>query len=174
MNDPIQKLDENLQEFEHDYSQVFEEKLKAFMDAKDIDGKYLNFEDSCHSVEDAARALGTTPDCIVKNICLVGDGRFIVVVLKGEDKVDRSRVKEILNLSKVKIASPDEILELSGYPCGGVPSFGFEAAFLIDTRVLEKDLVYSGGGSTTSLMEITPKEILRANKGIVADVRQGA
>lgn len=155
-----------------DRMQEFEHKLKAYIDEKGIKGEYLVFEASCHSVEDAARALGTTADCIVKNICLMGDDRFIVAILKGEDRVDRSRVKEILGLSKVKIASPEDILEHSGYPCGGVPSFGFEAVFLIDSKVMEKNLVYSGGGSTNSLFAVAPKEILRANQGIVADIRK--
>jgi len=150
----------------------YEQKLKAFMEDNGIDAEYLVFEESCHSVEDAARALGTTADCIVKNICLIGDGKFIVAVLKGEDKVDRSRIKDILKLSKVRIASPEEILERSGYPCGGVPSFGFEAQFLIDSRVMEKEKLYSGGGSTTSLIAITPAAIQRANLGIVADIRK--
>lgn len=148
----------------------FEQKLKAFMQERDIDGEHLVFEESCHSVEDAARALGTTPDSIVKNICLIGDGRFIVAVLKGADRVDRSGVKDLLKMSKVKTASPEEILERSGYPCGGVPSFGFEALFLIDSQVMELKKVYSGGGSTISLLAITPEEILRANKGIVANI----
>lgn len=157
---------------DHNQTQEYEQKLKAFMEDKGINGEFLVFTESCHSVEDAAKALGTTPDSIVKNICLVGDGRLIIAVVKGEDRVDRSRIREMLKLTKVKTASPDEILERSGYPCGGVPSFGFEALFLIDSRVMEKEKVYSGGGTTTSLIAIAPAEIQRANNGIVADIRK--
>ncbi len=150
----------------------FEEKLKAFMSEQGIQGTHLVFSNSCHSVEEAARASGTDTENIIKNICLIGDGRLMVAIVKGEDRVDRSLIKEILNLNKVKTASPDEILKNTGYPCGGVPSFGFEALFLIDSRVMEKDLVYSGGGSLNSLLVISPREILRANKGMVADIRK--
>ena len=150
----------------------FEQKLKAFMREKGIVGQHLIFSECCHSVEEAAQAAGTSPENIVKNICLVGDGRFIVAVLKGEDRVDRSAVKNILHLKKVRIASPDEILEYSGYPCGGVPSFGFEATFLVDSRVIKKDIVYSGGGSENSLMIVSPEEIIKANGGLVADIRK--
>ena len=162
-------MNENINEFEKN---EFEQKLKAYMVQNGISGDFLEFTESCHSVEDAARALETSPDRIVKNICLIGDNQLIVAVLKGEDRVDRSLVAKILGLNKVKIASPDEIIDKAGYPCGGVPSFGFEAVFLIDSRVMERDMVYSGGGSTTSLLAITPSEIVKANKGVVAHIRK--
>ena len=47
--------------------------------------------------------------------------------------------------------TPDEMLAKTGYPCGGTPSFGFAATFLIDPRVMRKDEVYTGGGSETTL-----------------------
>lgn len=150
----------------------FEEKLKTFMVENGIQGEHVVFTECCHSVEDAARAAGTSAENIVKNICLSGGDQLILAILKGEDRVDRSRVAKILDLEKVKTASPDEILERTGYPCGGVPSFGFDAVFLVDSRVLEKELVYSGGGSLNSLLKISPQELLRANKGAVVDIRK--
>lgn len=150
----------------------YEEKLKAYMADKGIQGKHVVFPESCHSVEAAAAAAGTSPDNIVKNICLEGQDRLIVAILKGEDRVDRSLVAQVVNMEKVKIAAPDWVLDRAGYPCGGIPSFGFEAIFIVDTRVMEKDLVYSGGGSLNSLLVISPGEILRANGGIVADIRK--
>jgi Cys-tRNA(Pro)/Cys-tRNA(Cys) deacylase len=150
----------------------YEEKLQKFISDNGIIGEYLVFQESCHSVEDAARALNTSPESIIKNICLVGEDKFIVAILKGKDRVDRDLVARTLGLSKVKTAPPQEILDRSGYPCGGVPSFGFNAIFLIDPLVMEMDYVYSGGGSTTSLIKITPEEILRANCGSVVRIRK--
>jgi len=65
-----------------------------------------------------------------------------------------------------------EILEKTGYPCGGTPSFGYEAKFLIDPKVIEKGVVYSGGGSENALVKISPAEIKKANNGIVVRIRK--
>jgi prolyl-tRNA editing enzyme YbaK/EbsC (Cys-tRNA(Pro) deacylase) len=65
----------------------------------------------------------------------------------------------------------EQILERTGYPCGGVPSFGFNATFLIDKKVMEKEFVYTSGGSENSLIRISAKELQKANMGIVADIR---
>ncbi len=37
---------------------------------------------------------------------------------------------------------------------------------------MEKETVYTGGGSENSLVKISPKEILKANKGMVVRVRK--
>ena len=70
------------------------------------------------------------------------------------------------------MANPDEILEATGFPCGGVPSFGYDATFLMDSRVMEKESVWTGGGSANSLIKVSPEEMKKANAGKVARVRK--
>lgn len=151
----------------------YEQKIKEYMYEKGVQGEHLIFEQSCHSVEAAAKAANATPEDLVKNICLVtGDGRLVIAVVKGEDRVSRKRVGKALGVATPKIANPDEILAKSGYPVGGVPSFGFEGRFLIDPRVMEKDLVYTGGGSDRSLIRITTQELQKLNGGLVVRIRK--
>ncbi len=78
----------------------------------------------------------------------------------------------MLKIPKPGIATPDEILAKTDYPCGGTPSFGYDAVFLIDKRFLEKEVVYTGGGPATSLIKVSTKELLKANKSRVAKVRR--
>ena len=151
----------------------FGEKLKGFMKENSISAEYLSFGQSCHSVEEAAKAANASRGDFVKNICMAGaDGNIIVAIVKGEDRASTSRVAKALNIERPRIAEPKEILEKTGYPCGGVPSFGFKAVFLIDQRVMEKETVISSGGSAKSLMRISPKEMQRANNGQIARVRK--
>ena len=118
---------------------VFEEKLKSFMEALGIQGKHCVFSQSCHSVAEAAAAVGGGPEDLVKNVCLVDeDSRFIVAIVKGEDRASTSRVAQALGARKVRTAFPAEVLERTGYPAGGTPLFGYEAIFLIDSKVMEK------------------------------------
>lgn len=151
----------------------YEEKLKNFIREKNIQAEHLSFEQSCHSVEEACAAVNATPDEFVKNICMFdAEGKIIVAIVKGEDRVSTTLVGEALKIPKPRIATPEEILEKTGYPCGGTPSFGYTATFLIDPRVVEKEIVYSGGGSQNSLVKIPTKELLKANQGQVARVRK--
>src|SRR3989344_4266553 len=137
-----------------------------------IVAEHLSFNQSCHSVEDASKAVNTNSNDFVKNICMIDSrGKLIVAIVKGEDQVSTTRVGEALNIERPRIATPEDILQKTGYPCGGTPSFGYDAVFLVDTRVMEKERVYTGGGSITSLIKISVNEMLRANKGMVGDIR---
>ena len=151
----------------------YEERLKEIIQKNNIQAEHLSFEQSCHSVEEAANAANVAPEDFVKNICMMdSNGNFIVAIVKGEDRASTSRVANALRIERPRIASPDEILEKTGFPCGGTPSFGYEAKFLIDPKVMDKEVIYSGGGSQNSLVKISTKELQKANNGIIARVRK--
>ncbi len=151
----------------------YEEKLKQYIRENKIKAEHLGFNHSCHSVEEAAQTANANSDDFVKNICLIeGNDNLIVGIVKGEDRVNTTNVVKALNVEKLRIAAPEEILIKTGYPCGGTPSFGYGAIFLIDPRVMEKEVVYSGGGSENSLVKIASVELQKANKGMIVRIRK--
>jgi len=148
-------------------------KFKKYLAENNIPSEYLTFEQSCHSVAEAAQTANTSADNFVKNICFIdSDDNLIVAIVKGEDKVSVAKVAEILNIKKPRPATPAEILEKTGYPCGGTPSFGYPATFLVDTRVMEKETIFTGGGTENSLLKITATELLKANGGKVVNIKK--
>jgi Cys-tRNA(Pro)/Cys-tRNA(Cys) deacylase len=150
-----------------------EEKLKHFIETHHIQAEHLSFEHSCHSVAEAAETAGTEPENFVKNICMTdAQGSVIVAIVKGEDRASTTRVAKALGVAQVRTMAPEEVTAKTGYPCGGTPSFGFAAQFLIDPRVLEKQFVYTGGGSETSLVCLSPHLLLQANGGKVVRIRK--
>jgi prolyl-tRNA editing enzyme YbaK/EbsC (Cys-tRNA(Pro) deacylase) len=121
----------------------FEEKLKSVMAAKGIAGEHCVFTQSCHSVAEASAAVGGSPEDLVKNVCLVDENsRFIVAIVKGEDRASTLKVAQALGARKVRTASPAEVLERTGYPAGGTPSFGYEAVFFM-SKVPDTFLILS-------------------------------
>lgn len=151
----------------------FEEKLKKYIIENNIDAEQYIYENTCHSVQEAASAANASPKDIIKSICLIdNNGNLIVAIVKGADRVSTSRVAKALNIEIPKTATPEEILDKTGYICGGVPSFGYEAIFLIDPKVMENELVYTGGGSPYSLTKISTKVLHQINKGQIVRVRK--
>jgi Cys-tRNA(Pro)/Cys-tRNA(Cys) deacylase len=153
-------------------NESYERRLLDWIAAHQLAAEHLVFERSCHSVAEAALAAGASEHDLVKNICLVNEqDRLIVAIVKGEHRVSRGRVATALSVQRPRLAEAGEILERTGYPCGGTPSFGFEALFVIDPKVMEMEFVYSGGGSDRSLVRIAPEELVKANKGLVVRIR---
>ncbi len=151
----------------------YEAKLKKFIRDNDIQCEHFVFEQSCHSVAKAAKAANASEEDFIKNICMVNThGDLIVAIVKGEDRASTSQIQKALGVEKPRLATPEEILEKTSYPCGGVPSFGYRARFLIDPRVMEKEIVYTSGGSEISLVKISTKELQRANGGTIIRIRK--
>ena len=148
------------------------EKLDEFIKDNRVECQHIRFGKSCHSVREAAAAANATEDDFVKNVCMSdASGELIVAIVKGEDRVNRTRVGKALGVQRPEMTSPETVLRITGYPSGGIPSFGYPAKFLLDERVMEKEFVYSGGGSEDALVKISPRELLKWNKAIVARIR---
>lgn len=152
---------------------TYEQQLRAYLENQHIQAEHLSLNQSCHSVAEAALAVNAAEDDLVKNICLLdGEDQLVVAIVKGEDRVSTSRVAKALEKASMRMATPEEILAKTGYPCGGTPSFGFQATFLVDQRVMEREVVFTGGGSETSLVKINTTELVRANQGKIVRIRR--
>lgn len=151
----------------------YEEKLKKFLQENNIKGEHLHFEKSVHTVEDACREANAQPDDFVKTICMItGNGKIIGALVLGSYRASTERVAKALNIERPYVATPEQALEKTGYLVGGTPPFGYDATFLIDTKVMEKYIVYVGGGTPNALVKISPKEVQRINQGIIVRVRK--
>ncbi len=148
------------------------DKLRKHIQDQKIDATVYTFKSSTHSVSEAATAVGANPEDFVKSICLIGpDSELIVAIVKGEDRVDLKKVSKALGIETPRIAQKEEMYEKTGYPVGGTPAFGYDAVFLMDPKVLEKDSVYSGGGSTTALTYMSTEEMRRVNGAKITQLR---
>ena len=153
---------------------LYEERLLGVITRLGLKIEQRIFQQSCHSVADAAKAVGAVREDFVKNICLLAeDGRLIVAIIKGENRVSLKKVAHAIGEdNRLRLASPEEILNRTGYPCGGTPPFGFEALFIMDERVFEKDSLYTGGGSQRALIKGTAQEFQRANGAMIASLNK--
>ena len=151
----------------------YDDKLREYIKENSIKAKVISFEQSTHSVTEAAEAVGAKPDDFVKSICMISmGGKLVVAIVRGDHRASTKRVGKALNIPTPRIANGDEVLEHTGYPVGGTPAFGYDAAFLIDPVVLEKDMVYSGGGSSYALTYMSPEEMRLVNGAKIVRVRK--
>lgn len=100
----------------------YEQKLKQYVDGHSIQAEHRSFEQSCHTVAEAARAVGASPEDFVKNICLIAsDGALAVAIVKGEDRVSASRVAAALGVRSA-CARPGSLLRTRSWPGPATPA----------------------------------------------------
>lgn len=148
-----------------------ESRLERFLQSSLIEGEILEMRDSTMSVSEAAKVLGTSAESIVKSLVFVAGGRPVVVVVPGPSRVSEERLAEALDVTDVRLASPDEVEEYTGYRVGEVPPVGVEMRKVVDSEVVGKREVFGGGGSRSRLLKIDPRFIVDEDS-VVASVTE--
>ncbi len=85
------------------------------------------------------------------------DDKPILAILPAKNKISYKKIKTLLPVKDVRLAHPDEVLQHSGYPVGGVPPFNRINRILLDLTVKQNDRSIAGGGDPEKLVEIETK-----------------
>jgi prolyl-tRNA editing enzyme YbaK/EbsC (Cys-tRNA(Pro) deacylase) len=123
-------------------------------------GEVVKLEVPVRTVREAARAVGVGEDKIIKTIVVNCGGEFRAYILRGTKRLD---VKSL----DCRLATPEEVLSVTGYPVGGVPPVLGIPVF-IDEELLSEDYVYGGGGDDHSLLKFRPRDLVE--KGLAEPV----
>lgn len=148
--------------------------LQAFLQANGIPAEILRLPVPTPTVETAAQAVGAQVEQIVKSILFLVDDQPALAITCGLAYVERRAIAALYGVGKkrVKLASPEDVLSVSGYEVGAMPPFGHRQPLrsLLDRRVLELTEAYAGGGAENALLRISPQDILRFSKAQVMDL----
>jgi prolyl-tRNA editing enzyme YbaK/EbsC (Cys-tRNA(Pro) deacylase) len=149
------------------------QRLDDYLRAASVDFEILTPGKSMPTVPLAAAAIGVDEAQILKSLLFEGkDGSVVLVVASGGFPVDPTAVAEASGLIQPRLAKSGKVLELTGYPAGGVPPVGHATQIktLIDNRVMQLDVAYGGGGSEHVLLRIRPIDILQLTGGQIVSV----
>jgi len=148
--------------------------LQAFMVREKIPGEILILEVPTPTVETAAQAVGVSPHQIVKSVLFTVYQEAVLTISCGDLLVERRAIAALyaVGRKRVKLASPELVLELTGYAVGTVPPFGYRQPIrtLIDPQVLGQTEVFAGGGAHNALVHLHPENILETTSAEILDL----
>jgi len=101
------------------------------------------------SFEQAAADRGQRPGQIVRSILFqIRPEEYLMVLVAGPDQIDWKKLRQLVKRSRVRMATEEEVLEVTGYRVGTVSPFGLsrQLKVLIDASVLKEDEVSIGSG----------------------------
>lgn len=142
-----------------DVATLTESDLEEFCRRHGVPARLHRLDVPTPTVPDAAAAVGTEPDRIVKSLVFLSRGEPLLVVAAGESRVSYPLLAAALGVSRkqVRFATPDEALLITGYRVGAMPPFGHrvELPTLVDeVTVPTEGAVFAGGGGLNALMEV--------------------
>lgn len=136
------------------------------------DGRIEEFPRGTPTAEAAARAVGCEPAQIVKSLVFDCHGRFAVALTPGDRRADPARVAAAAGVRRARVASPDQVVEATGFAPGAVAPFPLPRVehVLIDRSLLPYAVVWCGAGSDRHLLALAPSELARLARARPVDL----
>ena len=134
--------------------------VRAWLAAHAPDLRLIEVEDSTATVETAAKALGVEPDRIAKTLAVRAGEHLFLLCTRGDARLDNRKCKDELG-ARPRMLGPEETLELTGHPVGGVCPFGLKNPLpvYLDVSLRAFDVVFPAGGSLNTSVEVPTKRL---------------
>jgi prolyl-tRNA editing enzyme YbaK/EbsC (Cys-tRNA(Pro) deacylase) len=145
-------------------------KVQKVLDAYGL--KAIEFEEgSTPTAVTAAEKLGVTVGNIAKSLLFIGkDGRYAMVICPGDRRVSNAKLKQVLGV-KTRMAGPEEVTRLTGFPPGGVCPFGVAGVeILLDQRLGSFETIYPAAGTDSSGVPMSFETLKAITGGGVFDL----
>ena len=148
------------------------ERVRDALQAAGANVELVDIEDSGHTAELAADAVGVEVGSIVKSLVFLADGEPVLVLVAGDRRADWAKLKALLGARRVMIADAERVRQETGFDVGGVPPLGHRRplATWVDASLSRFDTVYAAAGHPRSMFPIRYDTLVRVTGGQVADV----
>ncbi len=146
--------------------------IHNYLNAKGIEHEIFPTSKPVKSIKEASAILGLKPEEMVKCILVKADDKFVMLLLSGNSRASLKKVAQHLKAKKVSLATPEETIKVTGYRLGTTPPCDFLSKIpcLIDQKVMEKEVIYTGAGEPTNFLKIRSSDVLKLTGGEVADI----
>ena len=128
------------------------------------------------SFEQAAADRNQRPEQIVRSILFqIRPGEYLMVLVAGPDQIDWKKLRQLVKRSRIRMATEEEVLEVTGYHVGTVSPFGLKnqarpdwqsqdrrVKVLIDASVLREDEISIGSGVRNVAIILKSTDLRRA------------
>lgn len=150
------------------------ESVKKHFDDYNLPLEVIEFETSTATVELAAQALGVEPAQIAKTMAFRLKAEDILILAKGDVRVDNQKFKVQFN-EKARFISSQEVEEATGHPVGGICPFGLirPLKIFLDESLKAFDYVFPAGGGANTAVRIDVDYLDEVTCGVWIDVCNG-
>jgi len=128
-------------------------------------------DESTHTAQQAADALGCSVAAIVKSLLFEADGEPLLVLASGPNRVDTSLLAGLVGVP-VTMADAKRVKLITGSSIGGVPPLGHPQRLrtIMDETLLALPVVWAAAASATSVFDIEPRRLAELTEAVVARV----
>lgn len=134
--------------------------------------KYKAYEhEPVHTSEEAAKVRGTPLSWGAKAILMYADSEPIMVVVAGDTKIDTKLLKNTISAKDLRMATPQEVEQVTSVKIGAVPPFGhiFKIPIYMDKKVQENPKVVFNAGRHEKSIEMDESDFEKITKPVIGE-----
>ena len=144
--------------------------MRAALAAHGLDAVPVReFAESTATAVDAAAAIGTTVERIVKSLVFAAGEQPVLVLASGPNRVDLTKLAELVG-GPLRRASADQVRTWTGFAIGGVPPVGHsqKLSTYLDEDLLRYEEVWAAAGTPNAVFAIDPSVLARITGARIA------
>ena len=129
---------------------------------------------SARTALEAAASLNCEVGAIVKSLLFKAENTFILFLIAGDKKGSLNKIKKILNIKDLSMASADEVKEITGYTIGGVSPVGHlkEIEIYIDDSLERFENLYAAAGHPNCVFKISYLNLQKITQGLIKEISE--
>jgi prolyl-tRNA editing enzyme YbaK/EbsC (Cys-tRNA(Pro) deacylase) len=132
-----------------------------------VSHKIFQHESPVTSLEQVAMERCQRASQIVRSILFrIAEDEFVMVLIAGSTQASWKMMRKHLGVSRITMATEDEVLAVTGYRVGTVSPFGLPLLLkvLIDPGVLEEEEISTGSGIRNTAIVLKSKDLRQVLK----------
>lgn len=154
-------------------------KIKKLLDDASLEYEHIVHEEVKTSSEAAAAVRGTDLADAAKAIIIKAKTKentetFVQALVQGDKKIDLKKLKALLDMKNLSLASPEEVLRETDCTVGSVPPFGtlFGMRVYMDESLMQKDIIIFSAGTHTDSIRMKPEDYASLVNPVIADFKK--
>jgi prolyl-tRNA editing enzyme YbaK/EbsC (Cys-tRNA(Pro) deacylase) len=145
------------------------EQLKHSLDAASVNFKIFAHDGTVKSAEEGvARGFGDLK-VMAPTFILNSEIGYLAAIISGETRLSYKKIKKQLGLKNVSLATSEQVKQVTGAQIGTVALVNPELRTIVDSRLMECDIVYGGCGVSDHSLQVKVDDLIRVTQAHVFD-----
>ena len=131
-------------------------------------------DSSARTALEAATSLGCEVGAIVKSLLFKTENTFNLCLVSGDKKASLNKIKKILNIKDVSMASAEDVKKITGYTIGGVSPIGHlnKVDILIDNSLERFTSLYAAAGHPNCIFKSNFLDLQKITNGTKKEITE--
>ena len=149
-------------------------RVQDFLTKFDSKLKVLVLDTTARTAKDAAISLKCEVGAIVKSLLFRADNGFLICLIAGDRRCSLNKLKKVLGIKDVSMASADDVKTNTGFSIGGVAPVAHikKLNIFIDKSLNRFEYVFGSAGHPNCVFKINYNKLMEITNGLEEEISE--